>query len=116
MLPMLRLREARLARGWSQRKLGARSGVRWQTISNIETGYLRPKPTARSLRRLSRALGIPPEELLRPVPSHGPRGFSPSPAEQTLARGVTEEELRDLLDRPPRFAQARTSGVLRSRR
>lgn len=89
MPPILRLREARLVRGWSQRKLGARSGVRWQTISNLETGYLRPKPTARSLRRLSRVLGIPPEELLRPVPRYDlRRGGLQSDSAESLQQPV----------------------------
>lgn len=61
-----RLRFERIKRGWTQRQLGDLARVRQVDVSFIETGRLRP--TEEQLRRLARALGIsPPDVLLRPV-------------------------------------------------
>lgn len=50
------LTDARLARGWTQRKLAAESGLSLSTIGNIELGR---HPASRASRRLlSLALGL----------------------------------------------------------
>ncbi len=66
--PLLQLRAQRLRRGLTQTALAYRAGLAPQAISALETGYIRPQPTAKMLKRLARALGIPAEELLQPVP------------------------------------------------
>ena len=53
---MLRLREARVARGLSQDALAARAGVSASTISRLERGKTRARPHV--ARRLAVALGL----------------------------------------------------------
>lgn len=50
----LQFRDARAARGWSQRELSERSGVRQADISRIERGA--GNPTEVTLQRLASAL------------------------------------------------------------
>ena len=60
---VLRVKELRLARGWSQSELARRSGVTQQTISRIEA-----RETAAVafdvLERLGDALDIHPKDLI----------------------------------------------------
>jgi transcriptional regulator with XRE-family HTH domain len=56
---LLQLTRERRARGWSQAELARRAKLDQSTLSKIESGWLRPYP--RQLRRLARALGVPPE-------------------------------------------------------
>jgi transcriptional regulator with XRE-family HTH domain len=55
------LREARLRKLLSQRELARRADVSLATITNIETGKIRPHPS--TLRKLAEALDVDPEEL-----------------------------------------------------
>jgi ribosome-binding protein aMBF1 (putative translation factor) len=50
----LQFRDARVARGWSQRELSEQSGVRQADISRIERGA--GNPTEATLQRLASAL------------------------------------------------------------
>jgi transcriptional regulator with XRE-family HTH domain len=61
------LKEARAARGLSQRALATRAAVGVSTVLRIEHGGSRPRPHI--ARRLSAALGLPPEQVeeLRPA-------------------------------------------------
>ncbi len=62
---MLRLRQERLRRGWSQTKLSALTGIASPDISAIERGRRHVWPGWRS--RLSAVFGIPEDELFSPV-------------------------------------------------
>jgi len=59
----LRLKELRDAKGWSQRELSRRSGVRQATISHLETGKARTLSLV-ALEKLARALGCDPGYLI----------------------------------------------------
>lgn len=70
-----RLRECRLARGWSIRQLERRSGVSNSAISLIEQGA-RTQPRTETIRRLAEALGVSPAYLA---------GFHDDPTPQPAA-------------------------------
>jgi len=63
---VLRLRELRKAKGWSQAALAKRAGVYQATISELETGRSRSISFA-VLDRVASALGVQPGELLQRV-------------------------------------------------
>lgn len=58
--------ESREAKGWSQERLSAESGVSRVTISKWESGQVET-PKMGTTRKLADALGIPTEALLRPL-------------------------------------------------
>lgn len=58
-----RLKAARLARGWQQRKLAVKSGITQQSICRYESEEY--EPTLRVAIRLSGALGMSLDELAR---------------------------------------------------
>ena len=61
------IRRTRLGRGWTQDDLAKASGSLGRTsIANIEAG--RQKMTILTLAAVSRALGVPPGDILRPAP------------------------------------------------
>jgi transcriptional regulator with XRE-family HTH domain len=62
---MVRVRQEREKRGWSQRKLSERSGVPQPTISRIEAGVRKLDLVA--LEKIAKAFGVPPLRLLRHV-------------------------------------------------
>jgi transcriptional regulator with XRE-family HTH domain len=55
------IRELRQAAGWSQRDLAARIGVSHMSVSHWETS--RNEPSARQLRLLAEAFGVPMEHI-----------------------------------------------------
>ncbi len=55
------IRELRQAADWSQRDLAARIGVSHMSVSHWETG--RNEPSARQLRLLAEAFGVPMESI-----------------------------------------------------
>jgi transcriptional regulator with XRE-family HTH domain len=57
-----RLRELRLARGWTQKQLASRSGLSHTQVSHLETGF--SNPSAQSALRLAEALDTPVGRLL----------------------------------------------------
>ncbi len=59
------VRAARLARGWTQEELAHRSGLASVQISPIERGKREVRIT--TLLRLTRALGVAADELLKGV-------------------------------------------------
>lgn len=59
-----KIREARLARGLSIRALGKEAGLSFRHISLLEGGRVK-NPTVETLRRLSAALGLLLEDLVR---------------------------------------------------
>jgi transcriptional regulator with XRE-family HTH domain len=58
-----RLRKLRVRRGLSQAGLARRARVHPADVSRFESGYARPYPG--QLRRIARALGVRPEELMQ---------------------------------------------------
>jgi transcriptional regulator with XRE-family HTH domain len=62
---MKRLRQERLRRGWSLQKLGEKAGMQGSDISKVERGIVMPYPSQR--RRLAKAIGCAPDELLEEV-------------------------------------------------
>ena len=57
-----RLRECRLARGWSLENLAHECGLNWSYIGPLERGQ--GNPTLLSLTRLADALGVPVSRLV----------------------------------------------------
>lgn len=57
----LKIREARLARGWTHEELARRMGVNWRTVQRWQKGRL---PRVETLRRLAAVLDIPPATFL----------------------------------------------------
>ena len=57
-----KLAEVRKAMGHTQESLAAMSGVNRVTIARFETGKASPK--LRTLKRLSKALGVPIDDLI----------------------------------------------------
>lgn len=81
-----RLRELRLAKGWSQHDLSVRVGVQGAgAVSAWETGAAVPHPE--TLRRLAEALGVDPASLL--VQDGTAFGF----AELRVVRGLSRRAL-----------------------
>jgi transcriptional regulator with XRE-family HTH domain len=58
-----RLATLRLKRGWSQRELARRSGVRQSLLSELERGR-KTDTTGRTLVKLAQALGVSVDTLL----------------------------------------------------
>ncbi len=65
---VLRLRNERLRRGWSQTKLSALTGIASPDLSAIERGVRPAWPGWRT--RLVEVFGIPEAELFQPVDQH----------------------------------------------
>jgi transcriptional regulator with XRE-family HTH domain len=61
---VLRVREARLRRGWTQGELARRAGVRRATINSLESGR-RQRVNLGVLEKVAKALGVPVLRLLR---------------------------------------------------
>ena len=62
----LRIREARIARGWTHEELARRTGVNWRTVQRWQKGNLPRLPT---LLRLADILGVPEGYLVEPESS-----------------------------------------------
>jgi len=62
----LRIREARIARGWTHEELARRTGVNWRTVQRWQKGNLPRLPT---LLRLADILGVPEGHLVEPESS-----------------------------------------------
>jgi transcriptional regulator with XRE-family HTH domain len=83
--------EAREARMWTQARLAEEAGVSPTTVSGLESGRI-SRPHFGTLRKLARALGIEPEDLLssgRVRPARGPSSLS---LEWAMASGEEEFE------------------------
>jgi transcriptional regulator with XRE-family HTH domain len=62
-----RIRDLRYAKGWGPDELASRAKISRTALYQIERGNT-SKPQAGTLRRISRALGVPLEILLEPAP------------------------------------------------
>jgi len=61
---VLRVREARNRRGWTQAALATRARVRRATIISLESGH-RQRINLSVLEKVAKALGVPTPRLLR---------------------------------------------------
>lgn len=61
----MRMKAARIRRGWSQQKLAVEAGVGYADICRAERGLFRLYPT--QAERIAKVLGLQPEELLLEV-------------------------------------------------
>ena len=57
----LKIREARLARGWTHEELARRMGVNWRTVQRWQKGRL---PRVETLQRLATVLDVPQSSFL----------------------------------------------------
>ncbi len=64
-----RIRDLRYAKGWGPDELASRAKISRTALYQIERGST-SKPQAGTLRRISRALGVPLEVLLTGTPDH----------------------------------------------
>jgi transcriptional regulator with XRE-family HTH domain len=62
MMPMSKIQAARLAKGWTQKKLAERAEVSRRTLEDYEQG--RCQPGAANLKKLAKALGCKMEDLI----------------------------------------------------
>ncbi len=60
---VLRIREMREVKGWSQVELGKRAGVRQATISHLESGNAKAVDLT-VLEKIAKALGVAPGYLI----------------------------------------------------
>ena len=91
---MLEVRRLRLAREWNQTELAYHAGLAPSVISQIENG--KRDPTARTLRKLAKALEVEVGDLF-------PKEQAPLPnfeqGRETTARGAALERYESLRDR-----------------
>lgn len=85
-----RIKNIREGRGWSQRDLAEVSSVHFNSVSGIESGKHKPRPS--TLRKLAEALGVEVEDL-----TGAPKG------EPLFPERHQEERLKDYLDGWRRF-------------
>jgi len=101
-----RIRDLRYAKGWGPDELASRAKISRTALYQIERGNT-SKPQAGTLRRISRALGVPLENLLETTPvSAGDPGAIPadlasaSVTTSVLAgRGPTTDRAEELVDK-----------------
>lgn len=89
-----RLRQARLQRKWTQKKLAEASGLTQSAIGNYESGQ---RSSSRSLLRLARALGVNPNWLDTGVPPVT-GGY---PREDNTAESALRDPLSPMADAAP---------------
>jgi transcriptional regulator with XRE-family HTH domain len=85
---LVTLRERRM---WTQARLAEEAGVSPTTVSGIESGRI-SRPHFGTLRKLARALGVEPEELVSPPPASEAEVFSPLSLEWAMSSGEEEFE------------------------
>lgn len=103
-----RIIELRAQRGWSQEELGARSGLTYKFIGEVERGQ--KSPSLDSLARLAQGFGLDIGELFGPTSGREPY---PRLAADPLA---AVREARDSLDRVlDKAAKAAKRGVSRQK-
>ncbi len=82
------IRERRM---WTQVRLAEEAGVSPTTVSGIESGRI-SRPHFGTLRKLARALGVEPEELLAVSPGSEESGASSLSLEWAMSSGEEEFE------------------------
>ena len=111
-----RIRQLRYAKGWGPDDLASRANISRTALYQIESGKT-GLPRAATLRRIARALGVAPENLLSEpeaevatteAPVHEPAVSTESPQPTTWLRDFElERKFRILLSSPLRDAVAR---------
>jgi transcriptional regulator with XRE-family HTH domain len=83
-----KIRDFRYAKGWGPDELASRAKISRTALYQIERGST-SKPQAGTLRRISRALGVPLEVLLTTTsaPSEGTAGLTANPTARTHPQG-----------------------------
>jgi transcriptional regulator with XRE-family HTH domain len=94
-----RIRDLRYAKGWGPDELASRAKISRTALYQIERGNT-SKPQAGTLRRISRALGVPLEILLDMTPLNhdemaGELGGVPAPVAARVPSGDRAEELME---------------------
>jgi transcriptional regulator with XRE-family HTH domain len=87
-----RLKEERLLRGWSQRDLAREAGTTAETISSIETGQHKPRPS--TLRKLAEGLGLEVRDFFKEPAVPLAEAPEAGQLDQAKLRGWFEEVLR----------------------
>ncbi len=98
-----RIRNLRYAKGWGPDELASRAKISRTALYQIERGNT-SKPQAGTLRRISRALGVPLEALLEagPVPMEAQSAAppsSPANAGAVPARNASSERADELIEK-----------------
>lgn len=106
-MKLVRLREWRTRRGFSQQELSGRSEVARDAISKLENGRREASPL--TARRLAEALGVTPEQLVYSPRMERPPWGAATGAVLDAAREAGEEE--ELLTR---FAEEAGDGPARA--
>jgi transcriptional regulator with XRE-family HTH domain len=89
-----KIRDFRYAKGWGPDELASRAKISRTALYQIERGST-SKPQAGTLRRISRALGVPLEVLLTttPVPNEGTATIPANPVTATAAPSLAPPRL-----------------------
>jgi transcriptional regulator with XRE-family HTH domain len=85
---LVAIRERRM---WTQARLAEEAGVSPTTVSGIESGRI-TRPHFGTLRKLARALGVEPEDLISPSPASESEVLSPLSLEWAMSSGEEEFE------------------------
>ncbi len=98
-----RIRDLRYAKGWGPDELASRAKISRTALYQIERGNT-SKPQAGTLRRISRALGVPLEVLLESTPvssSHEVAGdVTEAPIGAALSvRGTSSDRAEELIEK-----------------
>src|SRR5271167_4579189 len=101
-----RIRDLRYAKGWGPDELASRAKISRTALYQIERGNT-SKPQAGTLRRISRALGVPLEVLLETTPvsseldAEPPVNATPStPSSLAVSgRGASSERAEELMEK-----------------
>lgn len=96
-----RIRQLRYANGWGPDDLASRANISRTALYQIESGKT-GLPRAATLRRIARALGVPPENLLAEeqesalAEAHGPYEGSAHEVEAASASRHADDLLREI--------------------
>jgi transcriptional regulator with XRE-family HTH domain len=97
-----RIRDLRYAKGWGPDELASRAKISRTALYQIERGNT-SKPQAGTLRRISRALGVPLEVLLEstPVSSHdnGLESHDTNPSTISSSRLGSSDRAEELIEK-----------------
>jgi transcriptional regulator with XRE-family HTH domain len=98
-----RIRNLRYAKGWGPDELASRARISRTALYQIERGNT-TKPQAGTLRRISRALGVPLDALLEtaPMPADIPAGAAPgsvAPGSAAAPRNQSSDRADELMEK-----------------
>src|SRR5215470_13807659 len=102
-----RIRDLRYAKGWGPDELASRAKISRTALYQIERGNT-SKPQAGTLRRISRALGVPLELLLETTPVSGESiatafvdttPVTPLSSPASRGRGTSSDRAEELMEK-----------------